>query len=346
LKGWRDPSSTDPVRPKEAAENASMRILRAPREAAGMRVDLWVKSQLRNTSRTRARLIVENTAFTRDGRRWKASDRLRENDEVILWRPPLDEDDSPYEFQVMFEDAHLLVIDKPAPMTVHPTARHQKNTVLKRLEAQRPGQFLSLIHRLDRDTSGLLLLAKTPAAERAFKRNIEDRSLSALRAELGEELGDGSFQKSYLAITQGVPKSGLIDLPLEVDSENSLRVKMRIAQSGGLVARTGVELLEERAGFALVRCHLYTGRQHQIRLHLASQGTPIVGDKLYGPDERLLARAADQELTEEDAQLLILPRHALHAARYQLKHAVTGANLLLESELPEDLMDFWDGLAD
>jgi 23S rRNA pseudouridine1911/1915/1917 synthase len=96
--------------------------------------------------------------------------------------------------------------------------------------------------------------------------------------------------------------------------------------------------------YSLVRCELETGRQHQIRVHLASLGAPIVGDKLYGPDESCFARAADGELTEDDLKMLELPRHALHAARLSLTHPMTRAPLAIEAPLPEDLRTFWDGL--
>jgi 23S rRNA pseudouridine1911/1915/1917 synthase len=136
-----------------------------------------------------------------------------------------------------------------------------------------------------------------------------------------------------------------VDLPLELDPTNSLRVKMRVAAAGsGFAASTGVEVVTECAGYALVRCELHTGRQHQIRVHLSAIGCPVVGDKLYGPDERLLARAADGELTDADRELLELPRHALHAHRYALTHPLTGGGLDLVSPLPPDLQAFWDGL--
>lgn len=329
-----DPT-TDLVRPPGVAPNAIVRVVRVPPESAGMRLDVFLPTQLRNTSRTRARSIIENTAFSPSGKKLRHNDRVRAEDRIVLWRAPFEELDTARELDVVYEDEHLLVVDKPPLMAVHPTARHHHATVVKVLSKARPGQFFSLIHRIDRETSGLLLVAKTPDADRAFKRKLEDRTAAAQHGATLE------LQKDYLAISWGVPASGLIELPLELDEDNSLRVKMRVAHDGGLDARTEVTLLEARGGYGLSRCTLHTGRQHQIRVHLAATGTPIVGDKLYGPDERMLARAADGELDEADLAKLELPRHALHAHRYRLTHAITGHVLELESPLPADLAAFW-----
>jgi 23S rRNA pseudouridine1911/1915/1917 synthase len=312
-----------------------------------MRLDRFVQSQLRSTSRTKARAIVEHSAFAPDGKRHRPSDRVRAEERVALWRPPFETERPEPELDVLYEDEHLLAVDKPPLVTVHPTARYHRHTLIKRLEAQRPGEFFSLIHRLDRETSGLLLIAKSVAADRAFKRLLEDRSLALTEdRQCPRQPGVGSaLGKTYLAITRGVPPSGPLELPLEADVDNPLRVKMRVGAPGrGLYALTTFAVREVRAGYALVVCELHTGRQHQIRVHLAALGCPVVGDKLYGPDERLLARAADGELTEQDRRLLELERHALHAHRYRLPHAITGRPLDLISPLPRDLADFWERL--
>lgn len=331
------------VRPAGVAPDAILRVLRVPSEAAGSRVDVFLSSQLRHTSRTRARSIIEKSAYSWDGRRLSSGDRLRAGDVVALWREPFEDDEAQPPLPTVYEDPHLLVIDKPPLVVVHPTARYHRHTVKVRLEAERPGEFLALIHRIDRETSGLLMLARTPEAERAFKLMLEARSLGA--SDGSEEEG-AAFDKEYLAIVRGTPADGLLEEPLELDPDNALRVKMRVAAPGsGLPAKTGVRVLETRGAYALVACSLHTGRQHQIRIHLANRGHPLVGDKLYGPDERLLARAADGELTSADIALLELPRHALHAHRYRLRHAVTGEPLELVSPLAGDLARFWQSLA-
>jgi 23S rRNA pseudouridine1911/1915/1917 synthase len=330
-----------PERPAGVPEDAILRTIRVPPESAGMRLDRFLSTQLRATSRTRAQAIIDVSAFSWDGRRLRASERVRAEQQVVLWRPALDEAPPPHEVRTLHEDPHLLVVNKPPLMTVHPTARHHKQTVIKVLEAERPTEHLSLIHRLDRETSGVLLVARSKEADRTFKTRLEQRSLAAARAASRGEEVDGPADKSYLAITWGIPKEGLVTAPLEADP-SPLRVKMSVAEKGnGLAARTGVTVLAQVEGYALVRCELHTGRQHQIRVHLAHIGTPVVGDKLYGPDERLLARGADNELTEDDLVALELPRHALHAAEYRLTHPFTGETLRLRAPLPEDMRNFW-----
>lgn len=324
-----------PVRPEGVPEGSILRVLRVPAEAAGQRLDVFVHRELKRTSRTRVQRIVEKSAFDPTGRRLRSNDRVREGDRVLLWREPFEGDEEQPPLPVLYEDEHLLVLDKPALVAVHPTARYHKHTVIERLRADRPSEFFALIHRIDRETSGILLVARNASAERAFKRVLEERTLG--------RSAQGGVEKSYLALTRGTPKSGDIELPLELDVDSSLRVKMRVAApGGGLESKTSVAVLDVRGGYALVRCELHTGRQHQIRVHLSAVGCPIVGDKLYGPDDRLLARAADGELTPEDHTLLELPRHALHAHRYALRHAVTGEPLEIVAPLPADLHAFFD----
>jgi 23S rRNA pseudouridine1911/1915/1917 synthase len=304
-----------------------------------MRLDVFLSTQLRATSRTRARAIAQSSAYSDSGKKLRPSERLRPEQRIALWRPALDEEPPPQSLREIYQDPHLLAFDKPPLMTVHPTARHHRYTVIKQLEESRPTEYLSLIHRLDRETSGVLLVARSKQADRAFKMKLEERShAEALAATRGAPISQAD--KIYLAITWGVPPDGIVDAALEADP-SPLRVKMRVTDSGGLAARTRFTVLRKAADYALVRCELFTGRQHQIRVHLAHLGTPVVGDKLYGPDESLLARGADGQLTQEDLDLLELPRHALHAYQYRLPHAITGEPLAITANLPADLTAFF-----
>lgn len=342
------------TRPGGVAADAIVRVLRVPPEGAGTRLDVFLSGALRNTSRTRAKLIAEHSAYCPLGRHRKASERLRAEDRIVLWRSPVDDAEPDIELPVIYSDAHLLVLDKPANLTVHPTARHHHATVTKILAQRYPAEKLQLIHRLDKETSGVLLISRGPEADRAFKMMFEGivpppldptyvpRGKRRPRPPRINPSRQRLVEKQYLAICWGTPRDGLMSLPLEPDPDNSLRVKMRVAKAGtGLDARTQLETLAQCPGYSLVKCSLFTGRQHQIRVHLAAQGCPVVGDKLYGPDDRLLARGADGVLTAEDLRRLELPRHALHAFRYRLEHAVTAQPLDLVAPLSADLVAFW-----
>jgi 23S rRNA pseudouridine1911/1915/1917 synthase len=327
------------VRPDEVPEGSVVSVLRVPPEAAGMRLDRFVQSQLRRTSRTRTQKIIERGAYSPEARRLKGNDRVKAEQHILLWREPWDEQAPDVEIPILYEDDHLLAVDKPPGIPVHPTARYHKSTVVMMLEAARGGERLRLSHRIDRETSGVLMLARTALADRLVKIQFEERD---------------TVTKRYLAITWGWPEEDAfrVDLPLELDPDSKYKVKMRIAARGdGLHAATGFEVLGRRRSaegrpYALVRCTLETGRQHQIRLHMKAVGCPLVGDKLYGPDDALFARGADHELTDDDRALLELDRHALHAAELELDHPIDeGRRVVVRSSLPPDLAAFWDGLA-
>ncbi len=327
------------VRPPDVPEGSVVSVLRVPPECAGMRLDRFVQSQLRRTSRTRTQAILKRGAYSPEAKPLRANDRVRAEQCILLWRPPWDEEAEPADMPTLFEDDHVLAVSKPAGIVVHPTARYYASTVIKRLEARRPGERIFPAHRLDRETSGVLLLTRTPQADRNVKIQFEAR---------------GTVEKRYLAIAWGQIDTDriLVDKPMMLDPDAKYKVKMRVAREGeGLSAGTDCEILEVRRHpltgrpYSLVRCTLLTGRQHQIRLHLSSIGLPIVGDKLYGPDDGLFARGVDQQLTEEDNALLELPRHALHAFELCLDHPITGARLHLQAPLPAELQAFWDHLA-
>jgi 23S rRNA pseudouridine1911/1915/1917 synthase len=336
------------IRPADVAEGSVVSVFRVPPEVAGQRLDVFIQSQLHRTSRTRAQAIVRASAYDSVGRRLKPNDRVQPEQHIMLWRAPWDEVAAPYEVPVLWEDEHLLAVSKPALLAVHPTARYHKNTLIKLLQAARPDcPFLSLGHRLDRETSGVILLSKTRDCDRALKRQLEER--------------DG-IEKTYVAFTWGVPDLGdgarqfLCERRVELDPTHPLGIKMRIREAPeALYAATFVDVKSVRPGitgaagaeprmYAEVHCGLRTGRQHQIRLHLASLGAPIVGDKLYGMDDAIFRRAADGELTAEDHVRLEMPRHALHAARLSLDHPITGAPLAFEAPLPPDMAEFWCSL--
>lgn len=339
LRGEGEPGGPRAKRPAGVDESAVLTVLRVPPELGGSRVDRFVQGELKRTSRTRAAHIVAHSAYSLEGRRLKPGDRLRPEDHVALWRPPWDEEVPDVEIPVLYDDGDLLAVDKPAGVPVHPTARYYQSTVVKLLEGAGRGEHLRLAHRIDRETSGVLLLTRTHALDRAIKKLFEARD---------------AIEKRYLAITWGAPEDAAftVELPLELDPTHSTRVKMRVAREGeGLSARTRFEVLERRRclvsgrRYALVSCLLDTGRQHQIRVHLSALGFPLVGDKLYGPDDTLFAKNADGLLTASERERLELSRHALHAHALSLVRPETGERLCIEAPLPPDLASFWRSLA-
>lgn len=232
---------------------------------------------------------------------------------------------------IVFEDDYLVAVDKPAGLVVHPSGRHMADTLIQRLHAhyQKQGQHLpiKLCHRLDRETSGLVLAAKDAETHAAVRAAFEAHQV----------------QKRYLALVHGIPDppEGQITFDLGPSPTSEVRLKIAV-QAGGWEAITGYKLLErghlpDGRPASLVACLPKTGRQHQLRVHLAALGHPIVGDKLYGADETIFIRAASDELTPEDHAELALDHHALHNERLGFTHPRTNDHIDLRAPLPEDV---------
>ena len=237
----------------------------------------------------------------------------------------MNEPPTPQSFGVLYEDDEVLVVDKPPGLPMHPTATYYRNTLLHLLEAQYdPAPMFA--HRLDKETSGIVVCGKSRGSEVSLKTAFERRQVA----------------KSYLAIVRGVVESdgGTIELPLAPVTEG-LHLLMEV-RDDGLAAHTRYEVLERKGAASLMRLHPHTGRQHQLRVHLAAMGHPIVGDKLYGPDAHApFLEMIDEGLSDDLLRRLAHPRHALHASTLQIAHP-RGHRLELESPLPLDLMRLWE----
>lgn len=247
----------------------------------------------------------------------------------MLLRPAPDEPEVPRDYRVIYCDGPLIVIDKPAGLPVHATARYHRHTLMAFLREDYDPPYPRLVHRLDKETSGILLLCRDPVLESALKGELAHRRV----------------HKRYLAIVKGrLPQDeGMIDAPIGRHPESGIRVKMCVRPEG-LPARTRYRCLHRRGDYALVAAEPETGRQHQIRVHLSHLGAPLVGDKLYGPDPACMLEYLETGWTESLAARLELPRHALHAAHVELRHPERGETLVLDCPLPADLQAFWDGL--
>jgi len=307
------------------------RLLEVPPELAGLRLDHFVKTQIPRLSRTRAQaMIATQLSRTEPGSTPKPATIVCAGDRFVIRRPARAEPPCPRTFTVLHEDARVLVIDKPAGLPVHASAKFYFNTLTRVLSERYPGEpELQICHRLDRETSGCLVVARDREAAAIIKSAFAVRVRSAVH-------------KEYLAIVHGLPPwtdERALEIPLRIsraDDATRLPGVRMIAGPGGSPAITRVRVERATAEHALVRCTLLTGRQHQIRAHLAAVGFPIVGDKLYAHGDEAFMRYCDEGLVPDLLTLFGLPRQALHAARVSFPHP-GGGTITAESPLPPDL---------
>ena len=302
------------------------------RNYAGWRLDRYLAEKIRRLTPERIAWLVEHRLETEDGSRLTLDSQVTPGLRFALLREFEPEPEVPLEFGVVHDDGELLVVDKPAGLPVHPTARYFQHTFTALARARWPDRKIDPAHRLDRETSGLLACGTARTHTSRLKR----------------EFAEGRVEKTYLALALGAPGEDRfeVDAPLALTGQSLVRVRMHVAP-GGQEARTAFEVLGRRrapdgAAVTLLACRPATGRQHQIRAHLAHAGLPLVGDKIYGPDEAIFDRFTRRALTAEDEATLRLPRQALHAWRLALRHPRTLEPVALEAPLAPDLARFWD----
>jgi len=339
------------------------RSIGVPADAAGQRLDRFLVAQLEGVSRARVQLLLDQGGVTVDGRSEKASFKLRGGEQIAITSDPhpapLKAVPESIPLDVVYEDDDLAVVNKPAGMMVHAgsgssdEARSRGtlvNALLYRFQQLsstggelRPG----IVHRLDKDTSGLIVVAKNDHAH----------------AALGAMFAGRRVKKTYIALVQGTVERqrGTINAPVSRDRIRRTRMTTRPTEN----ARSAVShfevvrRLESRFGkFTLLKVRIETGRTHQIRVHMASIGHPVVGDTMYGAAAQLAAQGATQGMDRQPAQRragggrsgtkaekapperLRLGRNFLHAARLEFAHPITGKPVELEAPLPEQLEQF------
>ncbi len=310
--------------------------------SAGTRLDLFLAGACSDLSRSRIQKLIEEGAVLVKGAAARRSHVVRAGEEVTIAVPEprrteVEAEDIP--LSILYEDEHLLAIDKPAGLVVHPAPGHGSGTLVNALLHHvrdlagvggelRPG----IVHRLDRDTSGVLLVAKTDRAHQLLSRQMRQRTL----------------RKEYLALVAGVPRVRKGEVTLSIGRDPRVRKKMKAfrplegeAPAGTRTARTLYEIEREwfALGVTLLRCRLVTGRTHQIRVHLAASHLPIVGDPVYGCAR--YPKVRDPALRK---RLEEFPRQALHAERVAFRHPATQELVEVVAPVPADVAGLLDAL--
>ena len=293
-----------------------MRLINNPRvcsftvDKPGIRLDRYVGDRCPELSRAQAQRLIADRNITVNDRPVKASLKLNTGDRVNIIIPPtppatLSPEDIP--LNIIYEDADLLVVDKPAGLTVYPAPGHPSHTLVNAILShipELPGNTLrpGIVHRLDKDTSGLMVVARNSQAQDNLINQFRERQVV----------------KIYLVLVKGhlVPERGAIEAPIGRDPRN--RQRMAVVD-GGREARTGYQVVKYMDKHTMLEVRMETGRTHQIRVHLAAIGFPVVGDKTYGVKSPYLSR------------------QFLHAARLGFHLPATGKYVEFESELPPDL---------
>ncbi len=311
-----------------------LRRFRVGSPSAGTRLDLFLVAACSDLSRSRIQKLIDAGSVLVSGGPARRSHFVRAGEEISIDVPEpralaLEAEAIP--LSILYEDEHLIAIDKPPGLVVHPAPGHASGTLVNALlhhvrdlagigGALRPG----IVHRIDRDTSGVLLVAKTDLAHRLLSRQMRRRTL----------------RKEYLALVAGVPRVRKGEVSLAIGRDPRDRKKMKAfrapagAPAGAREARTLYEIQREwfALGLTLLRCRLVTGRTHQIRVHLSASGLPIVGDSVYGRARypRIRDAALRKRLTD-------FPRQALHAERVSFRHPATQEPVEIVAPLPADM---------
>ena len=298
-------------------------------DLAGQRFDQILPGLFPGHSRSHLAGEVRAGRIRLDGREVPPRTRVL-GGEIVDWQrsdaPVLGDRPEAIDLDIVFEDDHLLVLDKPAGLVVHPGAGNPAGTLLNALLYRDPKLTqvprAGIVHRLDKDTSGLLVVARSLPAQTALVAMLAARDI----------------HRRYVAVVNGVPVAGgTVDAPLDRHPTDRLR---RAVQEGGRPAVTHYRVREKFRAHALLQCELESGRTHQIRVHMAHAGWPLVGDPLYGRGLKL-PRGATPRLAEA---LRGFRRQALHAEHLAFAHPVTGEALAFDAEPPQDLRDLLDAL--
>jgi 23S rRNA pseudouridine1911/1915/1917 synthase len=301
----------------------------------GQRLDLALTVVLPWRSRASLHRLIDGGFVRLDGRVVSASRRVRTGETIVVDIPPNPtanpDPGANVEFPIVYEDAWMIAVDKPAGMAVHPSGRRLDGTLIHALHRRyrHPGDpehdvVPRLLHRIDVETSGVVAVGLDEQFHHLVARQFEDRLV----------------QKCYLAVVRGQPpeREAVIDLPIVPDKSSAVRLKLTTGAAGaGLPAVTHYRVLRSNASYSLLEVRPRTGRTHQIRVHLAAIGCPLVGDKLYGGDERLFLHQLAGTLGADQREGLVIDRHALHSHSLTFFHPMLARETTVAAPLPADM---------
>lgn len=301
----------------------------------GQRIDLALAAMLPWRSRASVHRLIDAGLVQLDGRQVAPSRRVRTGSTIVVDVPPSPtanpDPGADIDFPVLYEDAWLIAVDKPPGLAVHPSGRRLDGTLIHALHRRyrrphdpRHDVVPRLLHRIDVETSGVVAVGLDEQFHHMVAKQFEDRQVT----------------KTYLAVVRGCPPAaeGTIDLPIAPDRASAVRLKLGAGDGDrGLPAVTDYTVLRHGSGRCLVEVRPKTGRTHQIRVHMAAIGCPLVGDKLYGGDEQLFLHQLAGTLTDDHRERLGLDRHALHAHRLTFFHPMLDREMTLTAPLPADM---------
>ncbi len=305
------------------SKNVDLLEARIPIQSHGMRLDQVVAELFPDYSRNRLATWIKEGRLTVDGKTMKPRDKALASAHVVLEvvdEPVIDWQAQTLPLDVIFEDEHILVVNKPAGMVVHPAAGHTDGTLVNALLGYAPELDTlprgGIVHRLDKETSGIMFVARSALAHKSLVAQLSERTVS----------------RTYCAVCTGaLTGGGKIDAP--IDRHPTARTKMAVV-ADGKPAVTHYRIAHRFKHYTQLQVNLETGRTHQIRVHMAHRKWPLIGDPVYAGRQRIPAGASEALITA----LRNFPRQALHAQALEFEHPATGDWMEFETELPDDLV--------
>ena len=305
------------------SKNVDLLEARIPIQSHGMRLDQVVAELFPDYSRNRLATWIKEGRLTVDGKTMKPRDRALASAHVVLEvvdEPVIDWQPQTIPLDVIFEDEHILVVNKPAGMVVHPAAGHADGTLVNALLGYAPELDTlprgGIVHRLDKETSGIMFVARSALAHKSLVAQLSERTVS----------------RTYCAVCTGaLTGGGKIDAP--IDRHPTARTKMAVV-ADGKPAVTHYRIAHRFKHYTQLQVNLETGRTHQIRVHMAHRKWPLIGDPVYAGRQRIPAGASEALITA----LRNFPRQALHAQALEFEHPATGDWMEFETELPDDIV--------